>query len=414
MDNGCVNVGAGPIVSLYISYWSLQDPLCQTQSLAYLRKLTRRGHRFVLITFEQPQYALGPHQAASMKSELARQGIHWYPLRYHKKYSLLATAFDCLCGVAAGLYLTLRYRARIVHSRASIPAAMALVVARLRGLKFLYDADSVLSEEYVDSGHWTRGSRAFKMTAWFERLARKSSDAIIVLSEQLRQDFLRQFRVRAPVTVIPCCVDVEKFRFDPHARARRRAELGLGDEPLFVYVGKVGSWYLVDETFEFFKAARAQSPGARLLVLTGDAPEAFHEVAARRGVSRAHYDVRHAPHAEVAGWLAAADAGLALILSAPSKRGSSPVKVGEYLAVGLPVVMTPGIGDYSALVERERLGVVIETLVPDAYRESAERLSTLLAEGDALRRRCRAAAVENFSLDEVGATRYQSVYEQLL
>src|SRR3712207_3142512 len=91
--------GGDNIVSLYISYWSLQDPLCQTQSLAYLRELTKLGYKFDLITFEQPKYALDREQSAAIRKELAGQGIYWYPLRYHKRFSLVATAFDCLCGV---------------------------------------------------------------------------------------------------------------------------------------------------------------------------------------------------------------------------------------------------------------------------------------------------------------------------
>ena len=68
------------------------------------------------------------------------------------------------------------------------------------------------------------------------------------------------------------------------------------------------------------------------------------------------------------------------------------MKIGEYLAVGLPVVVTDGIGDYSDLIERERLGVVLKELSPARYLESADLLNSLWAEGDQLRERCRAVA----------------------
>jgi len=406
--------GKSDVAGLYITYWSLRDPLCQTQSLAYLRELTKLGHEFALITFEQPKYALDGEQAAAARKELAEGGIHWYPLRYHKRFSLLATGFDCLCGVVAGARLVFRHRARVAHSRASIPAAMGLVLSRLCRIKFLYDADSALSEEYADIGHWRRDGLAFKVTAWFESLARQSASSVVFLTEQLRRDLSHELNARAPVTVIPCCVDTNKFRFDAGARARRRSELGLGDEKLFVYVGKIGSWYLIDETFEFFRTARQEIGAARLLILTGDAPEAFHEVAERCGVGHEAYDVRHAGHDEVVEWLSASDAGLALIRQVSSKRGSSPVKVGEYLATGLPVVITSGIGDYSALIEKERLGAVVDSLTPAEYLESTERLLSLWAEGASLRDRCRGAAETHASLDAVGRVRYQAVYEQLL
>ncbi len=124
--------------------------------------------------------------------------------------------------------------------------------------------------------------------------------------------------------------------------------------------------------------------------------------------------MRHAGHDEVVEWLSASDAGLALIRQVSSKRGSSPVKVGEYLATGLPVVITSGIGDYSALIEKERLGAVVDSLTPAEYLESTERLLSLWAEGASLRDRCRGAAETHASLDAVGRVRYQAVYEQLL
>lgn len=404
----------GRASSVYITYWSLRDPLCQSQSLPYLRGLAARGHRFALITFEQPRFALEPSRAAEAKRELAEMGIYWYPLRYHKRFSLLATGFDCLMGVAAAVFAAVRHRARLVHSRSSIPGAMALGVSLLSGRKFLYDADSLLSEEYADTGYWTPDGTAYKVTAWFERQTRRRADAVVTLSERLRRDFMEEYGVRAPVAVIPCCVDENKFRFDPRARELRRGELGVGDETLFVYMGKVGERYLVGETFDFFKAAGERGGPARLLILSGDSPEAFHEIAAAHGVGRKLYDVRHAAPADVAGWLSAADVGLALIRSARCERGSSPIKTAEYLAAGLPVVITPGIGDHSALVAREGVGVVVDPAAPGGCAEGAARLAALRADADDLRGRCRRAAENYFSLEGVGVPRYQSVYEQLL
>jgi glycosyltransferase involved in cell wall biosynthesis len=399
---------------LYICYWSLRDPLCQSQSLAYLRGLTARGHRFALMTFEQPPYALDKAARSEMRRALQKEGIEWYPLKYHKRHPLLATAFDCAQGAALGLWIALRHRPRVVHSRASIPAAIALAVARVGGRRFLYDADSRLSEEYADNGHWSRASRAFRATAAVEATARNNADSIVVLSSKLRDDFVGEFGVLTPIEVIPCCVDVDRFRFDRAAREARRRELDIGDERLFVYVGKSGPRYLPEELFALYRAARERFAGARLLVLSGDDPKSFHAVADRVGVSRDVYTVRRAPREEVVEWLSAADAGLALIRTAGCERGGSPIKIGEYLAVGIPVLITPGIGDYSDLIAQEGIGVVLEDLSDSGYANALEALSELWDEGDALAARCRAVAERDLSLDDVGVDRYAGVYSRLL
>jgi glycosyltransferase involved in cell wall biosynthesis len=390
------------------------DPLCQTQSIAYLRHLATPDRPFVLITFEQPRFQLNREESAARRKELAAMGICWYPLTYHKRFPLLATGFDCLAGILTGAFAAWRHRPAVVHSRGSIPAAMALVLQRLCGLQFLYDADSRLSEEYADNDYWSREGVPFRVTARVEALARQAADQIVVLSSALREDFISRFGVRAPVEVIPCCVDVERFQYDPIARTLKRQELGLRNEKLFAYVGKLGPRYLVAELFGLFKMARERFGEVHLLILSRDAPSGFASIANRYGFGPSDYTVMHASHAEVPRWLSAADAGLALIRSAGCERGSSPVKIAEYLAMGLPVVVTGGIGDYSDLLARERVGVVLQGLDASALRKGIGQLAELWQEGNSLRGRCRAVAVQHVDLHQVGCRRYRRIYAHLV
>jgi glycosyltransferase involved in cell wall biosynthesis len=401
------------VTGLYICYWSLQDPLCQTQSLAYLLRLASLGHKFALITFEQEKYALDSSQAAATKKTLLQQGIRWFPLKYHKRFPLLATAYDCLLGVLTGIFIALQYRPKVVHSRSSIPAAMALLIADVCRLKFLYDADSRLSEEYADNGHWSRESKAFKVTAWVEAQARKRAHSIVVLSEKLRDDFRQEFGVTAPIEVIPCCVDIEAFQVNPVTRESCRTELGIVNEKLFVYVGKAGPRYLVDQMFDFFKLAEEQIGSAYLLILSADEQVVFDEIAKRHRVSRDKYCVKYAGREKVSEYLSAADAGLAFIRSAACERGSSPIKIGEYLAAGLPVVITKDIGDYSDWIAQHHLGAVLSNVDEEQYAEAVKSLSEMWAKGNSLRAECRKFAEKKVSIESVGAVRYAKVYEEL-
>src|SRR5262249_41853101 len=287
-------------------------------------------------------------------------------------------------------------------------------LSRLCRLKFLYDADARLSQEYVDNGHWSQDSRAFRVTAWVEAQSRQSADEIITLSENLRRDFIQEFNVSAPITVIPCCVDVELFRFDPEARKANRNELQVQDEKLLIYVGKTGPRYLVEEMIEFFKVFKGQSGAAKLLIVSNEEAQNFQRLADKRGLSKADYVVRQSPREKVISYLSAADAGLAFIRSAICERGSSTIKIGEYLATGLPVLITENIGDYSELIERERLGVVLKGHMIADYQQSAEQFLSLLNEGDSVKARCRRAAETNLSLKDIATARYDGVYQRLM
>src|SRR5262245_61586455 len=91
---------------LYISYDGALDPLGLSQILPYLEGLSRRGHVFDLVTFEKPERFGRVSDRESMEARLAASGIRWHPLRYHKRFSAAATAYDLGRGLGLGLLLT--------------------------------------------------------------------------------------------------------------------------------------------------------------------------------------------------------------------------------------------------------------------------------------------------------------------
>jgi glycosyltransferase involved in cell wall biosynthesis len=393
--------------AVYVTYWSLQDPLCQSQSLPVLRGLAARGYRLGLVTFEQPRWALGPSAQREAHVALQQEGISWFPRTYHKRPPVLSTLADVMAGAWTVAWVVWRQQARLVHARATVPGLMGYLGARLTGARFFNDADGPLSEEYVDAGIWKRGSWVQRLTAGAERLALHSADRVAVLSHPRRHE-VAPF-VKGEVAVLPCAVDTALFRPRPEERAGLREALGLTGTVL-VYAGKWGGWYATAEMLDFVRVARDSLGEVTLLVLTPEDPQRFLQEGHTRDLRCV---VRAASRNEMPGYLSAADVGLSFVLPAPSKRACSPVKNGEYLACGLPIVSTPGIGDYSDLIEGRGLGVVVERMDRAAYGAAAAALQRVLGAPD-LSERCRRAAQQEVGLAEVVVPRYLEIYEALL
>lgn len=380
-----------------------------------MRALAAEGYTFALITFENPDFAVADDQLEIVKENLIEQGIYWYPTVYHQGLSLMAKAYDNFAGITLGLRVCFRHKPRIVHSRSSLTAAMAATLAKMLRLKFLYDADSLLSEEYVDISHWSRQSFGFKAMASAEKFARQTAARIIVLTETLKNDLQSEYLVKTGIEVIPCCVDTKKFHFDTEARQRKRRELKINEEKVFVYVGKIGSWYLVEAMFDFFRAAQQKFEACKLLIVTPDSPEKFVQIARAANISGESYFIVKASHDEVNDYLSASDVGLAFIKQLKSKRGSSPIKVAEYLSAGLPVIITDGIGDCSNLIKVNKVGAVLEKITEEDYLKTLDDLSDLWKENKSeVSVRCRQTAEKHFSLENVGVVRYQQVYQKML
>ena len=181
---------------------------------------------------------------------------------------------------------------------------------------------------------------------------------------------------------------------------------------MIVYVGKLGMWYLDAEMARFFAVAHAQDPRLRLRC-SRPAPRGRAAPGARRvGVPEDAFAVRRVAPDQVPAELEAADAGLSLIKQSFSKRSSSPTKVGEYLAAGLPVVSTAGIGDCDRMLADEAGRPPLQSL-DDELRARAQALGALL---DDARHAPPLPLVRGggASLEATGAPRYAALYGRLL
>lgn len=393
--------------SLYLCYLGLDDPLVHSQVVAYLAGLART-HVVHLVTFEQRRLSRG--RRALLRRQMAAQGIAWHGLRYHKRPSLPATAYDVVCGALAAAFLMRRHRLVLLHARSHIPAAMGLIASRLAPLRLLFDIRGLMAEEYVDAGNWRAGSLPFRLIKAVERTAIERADAAVVLTERARRLLFADDDER--VTVIPCCVDLDAVHAPAAARARLRERLGLGGRPVLIYVGKFTGWYLQGEMVDFFARARRAMPDLHFLILTQSDPSIVLAELERFEIPSAAHTITEVEHREVAAYLAVADAAIAFIKPCYSKLSSSPTKIGEYLASGLPLVTGPGIGDVDRLLEDYDAGVVLRSFEPAGLDEGVRRLRARMAESGHADR-CRRAAAERLSLADVGVARYDALYSAL-
>lgn len=407
------------ISTLYLCYFGLREPLVQTQVLPYLRRLAAAGVEVHLLTFEPRLRELWTRrEVEEQRAALAADGIRWHARAYHKTPTLPATLYDIAAGALAAARLVRRHDIRLIHARSHVAAAMGALAKRLTGRPLIFDIRGFLPEEYVDAGVWPRGGRLYRLAKRAERRLLDASDGFVVLTQKARDILFPGYEESdasaRPVEVIPCCVDMGRFRAaDSVAREEVREELGLKGRRVLVYVGALGGWYLTEETAELLAVAHEEDAKTFSLVLTQSRPEMIAEPLRARGVADADFLVRKVAPAEVPRYLKAADIAVSFIKPCYSKLSSSPTKLAEYLASGLPVVCNAGIGDVDEVVEGERVGVVVHELKREAYREALRAADALRREPDAAGR-CRDCAARRFDLERVGGERYLRLYRRLL
>lgn len=249
----------------------------------------------------------------------------------------------------------------VLHCR-SYPAAQLGLAARdsaRTDAALVFDTRGVYPEEGVVMNRWTAGSPDHEAWRTFETRA-FSAAAIVANVSVPHTELVRGRAPDARVETLPTVVDTAAYR-DVDDREARRRELGFGArDAVLVFAGSFNAWRTAGALFAFYAGLRRDLDRPRLLILS-NTPVDVAAWSGRADVPAAECAVRAVSPEAIPSWLSAADAGL---LVEPRSR-ISPVtlgsKCGEYLAAGLPLIVSRHCGGAAAVVDAHGVGVALDT-----------------------------------------------------
>lgn len=403
---------------LYLSYDGMTDPLGSSQVIPYLRGLAALKHRITIVSAEKPQRF--ERDGAQIRALLESLGIAWSPLVYHKRPPMLSTVWDVSHMGRRAFELARSQDIELVHCRSYVPSLVGLRLKRKLGIRFLFDMRGFWADERVDGGLWDLRKPHYQIAYQYfkqkERSFLNESDGAISLTHAGKQEMAKwdlSPGAQERIEVIPCCADLDFFDrtvVDPVLKEKFRLQLGLDAGDFVVsYLGSVGTWYLLEEMLDFFAKLQQSRPRSKFLFITPDDPRRILEAAARRGVAEQHLRVIEASRADVPALLSLSNLGLFFIKPSYSKISSSPTKLAELLAMGIPVVTNARVGDSDRIAERFHVGDIVKEFTEAEFSRVIEGLPKLLAIPSA---EIRAAAESYFSLDQ-GVAAYQRIYTSL-
>ena len=158
---------------------------------------------------------------------------------------------------------------------------------------------------------------------------------------------------------------------------------------------------------DFFRVYRERRPAAHFLFVTPFGEATIRSEASRRGIEDAVI-VRSAGRDQVPHWVGAADLGIMFVRPGWAKLAASPTKLGEMLAIGLPVIANSGVGDVADVLKQSGAGIAIEAFDPVAYRAAIDAVDRL----DKSPEKIREGARRWFDLRS-GTESYSAIYRRL-
>lgn len=193
---------------------------------------------------------------------------------------------------------------------------------------------------------------------YVEKIELKKADKLTCVSHNLKM-YIENISGRQKVAVIPCCFDKKKFKFDVVARKKLRKSLGFNnDQKVICYSGGLSNWQRIDDIIFLYEKISKQTQGFKFLFLTRESTQLQLKLD-NSTLCRTSYMIKSCQHDDVYRYLSAADAGIIMREDTIVNNVASPIKIAEYMACGLPVILTRGIGDASDLISENNLGLLL-------------------------------------------------------
>lgn len=255
-----------------------------------------------------------------------------------------------------------------IYERASLYGTAGVQLAQALEVPLLLEVNSPLTIEQSTYRRTAFGEVAAAAERWTLRRA----DAVLAVSEPLRQQLLEHGLDPSRVYVLPNGVNAALFRPEPKVPGVR-ARWKLGDGPVLGFVGGLRPWHGVDILPTVLHRLVGRYPNLRL-IFVGDGPLRDKLESDLRARDVLHHAVftGGVAHTEVPPILRHFDVALAPYPHLDHPFYFSPLKLFEYMGCGIPVVAS-AIGQIAQVVRHQETGLLyppgdVETLTAHCDR----------------------------------------------
>lgn len=330
---------------LFVTWDGPQVSYLETLFLPIFKRLKPYGFNFHII-----QFSWAPATIVDMRRRACEaSGFSYTAVPVIRLHVAIGSLITSLLGYRQIRKSIRHHNIDVVMARSTLPALSSLLALRTGSQHLIFDADGLPLDERVDFAGQSPSGLVYRLLRDVEAQAVRKADVILTRSQKA----IGILYARAGAGTL-----YDKFfvvgngrdstLFSPGLqleRQRIRKRLGIGVEaPLVVYAGSLGPQYCPAAMLELFRMIRKTKPDSHFLVLTGST-NVMNKILASETDLKSSLTVMRLEAWEVPTYISAADLGLSFRESAFSMQAVSPIKIGEYLLCGVPVVANVGIGD---------------------------------------------------------------------
>lgn len=358
---------------LIITYWSFNDALVQTYTLPYAKLISKalsEDSTIYLVTLDKIN--------SQINNDLNNYNIKNISIPY-KSFGIggLMMVFKIIFKL---FLLIKKEKITTLHAWCTPAGMIGYILTLFTKTELIIDSYEPHAEAMVENGAWKKNGIAFKLLFYFEKLQTQKANYLIATTESMKLYAKEKYNhTKNNFSVKPACVDLNLFSDSNIKNKKLLEELNLENKITCVYAGKFGGIYLDKEVFDFFKIAENYwGEHFRVLILSSHSSTEIEQKSKLSNLNSHTIVNKFVPHTKIADYIGLADFAITPVKSVPTKKHCTPIKDGEYWALGLPVVITKNISDDSDIIKENNIGSILEELTNEGYLKSIVEIDAIL------------------------------------
>ena len=386
-----------------------------TRHIEFARRLAAKGHRVTIIT--SPVSYLSGEQKSDIsghglwKKEQWAENIEirycWTSSGMHKGFVPRVLAFFSFMFSSFFCALNVRNVDLVWGTSPNLfQAWTAWLTARCKRKKFLLEIRDMWPEFAIAMGALTNKT-LIRMSQWLEKFLYTHADRIIVNSPGFIP-FIRDICGKT-ADLVPNGADISMFAGADGKAFREK--YALENDFVVMYCGAHGPANDLETVLKTAEILREREDIRFVFVGSGKDKERLEALAAEMKLKNVLF-VPAVPKDEMAGVMAAEDAGLAILKKLDMFKTTYPNKVFDIMACGDPVICQID-GVIREVVEENRAGVYAEPGDPQALAGAVLQLAGDRESARKMGENGRKAIAEKFSRDQA-ARKLEEIFENVM
>lgn len=374
---------------LFITWDGPQVNYLEGLFIPIFKELEKHGHKFHVL-----QFSWGSKRRRNeVRNICLALGVPYRSVAVVRRFGPIGPFLTAIFGARHIRAAVRDWKIDTLMPRSLMPALATLCFRERGKLKIVFDADGFAADERVDFAGATAKGLQYRTLREIEAQMLRSADAILTRSE-------------AAVSILQARegAGTNASKYFVVSNGRKGGALPLVDRErighsslVLCYAGSIGEQYCPKKMIYFANTLRHFVPDLTFKVFTADR-EKMMEAVSEFGLARASWiSIDCVSSQDLPSRLADCDLAFSYRKEAFSTQGVAPIKLGEYLLAGLPIIGTPGVGNTQPLIDAD-------VFIPSDGENAIEVLrwieESLVPRRDVIRIKCQKLAEEHFSLAE--------------